>query len=552
MPKTSDQKQSPVPSKTIKPEQVSSFNAIHAELQSASTAIKTEEASRLPQAASTAPLFFREFIYLFLIDSARLYAQNKKPDDYEKEEPGFLSGMLKGYKGAWGKEINRQMSHDLLITIHALVVGHDIKCDPGRYKKACNNFPIFTNTTPHLKPQHCRPNASIEGFREFLTTWMIEPAVKLHEIDVIFPGQMKELLANSFKLVANGHHLEMRTSHDEIPGSGEGSVSLYDPQRDNVRFEYALDRCNGEYNPTQPMPNDFYICFLNSMVDYLAPTDPLAFASALNFQLDTIFKDYNTSIKKASSNDEKLAVIAKYVQRISQLHPFKDGNTRTCYVLLNRLLKEEGLDMTLFIDPNRLDCFSVRELVEFIKEGQKYVESLLLFDTIPAFEKDKFLAPFIEAKLNKSQIQPFLIDERASEYQFFVELLLTEAKKMRPSLQQRQFDNYVHDIKIKYKLVDLSDKSIEWALRKAAANNIVDDITFILTNFSINIDAQDGNPASLKTALFLAAERGHEESVMVLLNAGARIDILTAKAMSAQEMDIIKSKTSSNLNPTFS
>ena len=171
--------------------------------------------------------------------------------------------------------------------------------------------------------------------------------------------------------------------------------------------------------------------------------------------------------------------------------------------------------MTLFIDPNRLDCFSVRELVEFIKEGQKYVESLLLFDTIPAFEKDKFLAPFIEAKLNKSQIQPFLIDERASEYQFFVELLLTEAKKMRPSLQQRQFDNYVHDIKIKYKLVDLSDKSIEWALRKAAANNIVDDITFILTNFSINIDAQDGNPASLKTALFLAAERGHEESVMV-------------------------------------
>ena len=145
-----------------------------------------------------------------------------------------------------------------------------------------------------------------------------------------------------------------------------------------------------------------------------------------------------------------------------------------------------------------------------------------------------------------------MIDERASEYQFFVELLLTEAKKMRPSLQQRQFDNYVHDIKIKYKLVDLSDKSIEWALRKAAANNIVDDITFILTNFSINIDAQDGNPASLKTALFLAAERGHEESVMVLLNAGARIDILTAKAMSAQEMDIIKSKTSSNLNPTFS
>ena len=89
-------------------------------------------------------------------------------------------------------------------------------------------------------------------------------------------------------------------------------------------------------------------------------------------------------------------------------------------------------------------------------------------------------------------------------------------------------------------------------MRKAAANNIVDDITFILTNFSINIDAQDGNPASLKTALFLAAERGHEESVMVLLNAGARIDILTAKAMSAQEMDIIKSKTSSNLNPTFS
>jgi hypothetical protein len=67
------------------------------------------------------------------------------------------------------------------------------------------------------------------------------------------------------------------------------------------------------------------------------------------------------------------------------LHPLKDGNFRVFgLVLLNFLLCKNGEGMTLIYDPNTSDGRSPRELVDVVKEGQKWLKSLQgQTDTLP-------------------------------------------------------------------------------------------------------------------------------------------------------------------------
>lgn len=67
----------------------------------------------------------------------------------------------------------------------------------------------------------------------------------------------------------------------------------------------------------------------------------------------------------------KLQAIAMCCQDLEQLHPFPDGNARTIGVLvLNKLLLEQGLPPAALEDANRLDAFSVAEVVQEIRTGQ--------------------------------------------------------------------------------------------------------------------------------------------------------------------------------------
>ena len=523
---------------TVKKDKATSFGTITSQLSAASG---IPPSPKLVKEESEQSRFIKNFIFLFLIDPAKLYAYNKQPADYEAEEPGYLSGMLKGYKTAWEKDINREINHDLLLSIHSQVLGHVAHRHPGHYKIAPNHNPILTNSNPKLKPKNCRPNASVQGIREFIKTWMIDASPNIHEMIFQFRGTAYPVLEKSFQFVSDDGRLEIISS---VKRKGAPTTLLkapYEPLRDSLRIEHALDNSGSEYLASGPMPGDFSLCYVNMMAKYSEPNDTVRFCEVMRAHLDSVFLSYNSAIKQASSVDEKLAIIAKHVQLISQIHPFEDGNTRTCYVLLNRLLMEEGLDITLLADPNRLDFFSVHEIVGLIKEGQKYVESLLLFNSVPSLEKDEYFAPFIEAKLSQSQVQPFPIRETpGGEHAFFIDLLLKESEKMLPTLDTRQIEKRTSELKAKYQLVDLSDLLLERALRKAAANNMVDDIEFLLAHFKINIDAQDTNKESQKTALFLAAERGLEQAVGTLIRLGADPSIPTAKGLTAEDTDVYK------------
>ena len=87
---------------------------------------------------------------------------------------------------------------------------------------------------------------------------------------------------------------------------------------------------------------------------------------------DTIIAHYRQALPGAATPEAKLAEIAKCVQRLEQAHLFQDGNARTTgFLVLNKLLLENGFSPAMFADPNRFDANSTAELVQQIRQGQK-------------------------------------------------------------------------------------------------------------------------------------------------------------------------------------
>lgn len=99
--------------------------------------------------------------------------------------------------------------------------------------------------------------------------------------------------------------------------------------------------------------------------------------------------EYQASLKKATTEDEKLSTIINFIQSLEQLHPFSDGNCRTLIMLLlNRELILNGFPRVMLTDPNRFDLYSVEELKKEIKEGwenAKNFESTIA--QLPAFRE---------------------------------------------------------------------------------------------------------------------------------------------------------------------
>jgi hypothetical protein len=87
---------------------------------------------------------------------------------------------------------------------------------------------------------------------------------------------------------------------------------------------------------------------------------------------DAIIAHYRQALPRAATPEAKLAEIAGCVQRLEQSHLFQDGNARTNgFLVLNKLLLENGFSPAMFADPNRFDANSTAELVQQIRQGQQ-------------------------------------------------------------------------------------------------------------------------------------------------------------------------------------
>lgn len=95
-------------------------------------------------------------------------------------------------------------------------------------------------------------------------------------------------------------------------------------------------------------------------------------------KMQNIIDRYNTNIKKAKTDEEKLEVICLVPRELELLHPFPDGNSRTfSCVTLTHLLTFNGFAPALLENPNLDNEVSLSQWIEEVKQGMQRTEQLL-------------------------------------------------------------------------------------------------------------------------------------------------------------------------------
>ena len=297
------------------------------------------------------------FGYLFLIDIDSL--NRKSYASFEGREPKYSEALLSAYHFAFSVDLNHQLNRQFIQDVHEHAMQHMPLETPGICKKSSNFFPLGFPTC--LMPDNqilkaANPTATADGFWQFVDNWML---------NIKFPAHYVHIRSGSDEL----YFLPVNPLNKAEMSSGPCIQLLQ-----NKRLVAV-----SEYNSEVKQPINKWLfnkpseAFINSISPELAPFcgyEPGSMERIMHEHLDRICMDYNSAIKVAKTDKEKIAVIVKHAQLIIQLHAFKDGNTRLCYLLINRLLFEEKLPLTLLINPNRLDCFSVYELVGIVQAGQ--------------------------------------------------------------------------------------------------------------------------------------------------------------------------------------
>jgi hypothetical protein len=92
-----------------------------------------------------------------------------------------------------------------------------------------------------------------------------------------------------------------------------------------------------------------------------------------------IIERYNHQIATAGPEEAKLTAILKCCQDLEVAHTFTDANLRTtAFLILNRLLIQNGLSPTVLGDPNNLDGHTIEQLIPQVRAGQERARTLQL------------------------------------------------------------------------------------------------------------------------------------------------------------------------------
>ncbi|PJD93619.1 MAG: hypothetical protein CK424_02145 [Legionella sp.] len=334
-----------------------------------------------------AMVMMNRFLYLLIMDPAA--ALNLSFEQYEEHEPGYAIPFLDAYIAAFKAPKTGKMSHLLIKTIHAIATSHLPNVQSGEYKNESSKFIIYGQRSN--RGVNTRYSANKQGILDFIQYWMIENPKYGHVLSF-------ENEKNQFGYALYNLNKQLNWS-EYINGKRTLTpVNLADitTKLDELCFQFD------------------YTCYINTMTvdienNMIHPT--------VSRGMEAIFDEYHADISQASTNDQKISIILKHIQRIEQLHPFLDGNMRTCVILLNKLLHDHNIPLSLLVNPNRLDACDHKELVRMLKKGQETCSNLLALDE----KADKF---FIEDLEEMPQLQQIECSPHGLEHaELFEELL---------------------------------------------------------------------------------------------------------------------------------
>lgn len=289
-----------------------------------------------------------QFIYLFIMDLVKVGLQTF--DQYQQHEPGYAEPLLKAFIYAFQSKPDGRISHELLKKIQKIATAHLAKAGKGEYKVDSNNFHL----NPEVYSSDCDgPLFSVSelGLEELIKTWILDKRTSTHSVsftDIEIDG------VKGWAVYAqpNGKALWKVFTGNDIASE----QYIHETHFPIIKELYKRDN-------------------IDTIIDPLVLETDGTQAKTIQF-MQWIIDEYEAEITTCENDDDTIKAICKYLQRIEQLHPFMDGNIRTLYVLLNKLLRDHGLDFSLMLNPNRLDACDLDDLVRMVKEGQTIFNAL--------------------------------------------------------------------------------------------------------------------------------------------------------------------------------
>lgn len=235
--------------------------------------------------------------------------------------------------------------------------------------------------------------------------------------------------------------------------------------------------------------------------------EKISIKDILRFKLAEISKEYQQGIGDAKNNEEKLTAIVSAIQKIAQIHPFLYSMEITCEILLNRLLHENKLPMTILMYSKRLFGYSLEEALQEVKNGQQvFLDALSGKDTVTFRDDVKNESHHCHAKMPINGLT------KSQSDQMLTTVCLVNV--------HRAFSS--SDLTKRAILSVYSASSIEQALRRAVATGNQAATIVILQN-GVDIDAQDNNKK--RTALHWAVIKNNTKMIELLMNYGAQVSI---------------------------
>lgn len=358
----------------------------------------------------------KSFLYLFIMDIVELTRINFS--EYEKREPNFAEPFLEAFIAAFKERSDGLLSHELIKKINKISLSHlpnnsknvagEYKVEAGFYSCAMKN--MLKNNDPNdplIAPSYSATDA---GIGEFIGYWLINNKQDTHVLEFVH-----QVLGENRVVGVMRHKGNVVFG---VVNYGKAKFELFDKQK---HMPLIL---NLAHNTEYAMRIGCHMSRDDALVQ-----------SVVHNTMDQIINDHNKAIKLAKTDDDKLKVICKALQLTDQLHPVIDGNIRTCVVLLNKLLKDNGLRLSLLLNPNRLDCCTLDEVVNMVKVGQDIFESLMSHTNPDEFliniEGEKF------GKVNYIRCAPFNFKNEALVDQF-IEMVINAPELLLKKMSKGQ------------------------------------------------------------------------------------------------------------------
>lgn len=292
-------------------------------------------------------------LYRFLIDG-RLHRAENGWLEYALREHGSLPGVLDAFKYVLGHDLaDPCISADLLKNIHSRVT---TPVSIRGYSKNPMSSGEFRDDITTFQPI---PEADRAGYCNEEGLYALKDFVQrhLHQGSVLFIG--------------------IRSTMDVMRECHQGKYNTQKELDDAFLAVKEYIKCA----PDESVKATYQRLCLGEPWKFRAPAPE--YIDAL---IENTCNQYNSAIITASTSEDKLRVIVSSVQEIERIHPFCDGNGRTSYILLQRLLIQNGFLPSMMFNPNHLDGHSTESVIEELMEGMRLTQALIDNPEMPVFD----------------------------------------------------------------------------------------------------------------------------------------------------------------------